>query len=196
MEYFIYNIENLTDSEYEKWFSLMTEEKQERVSRYKDSERRKCSVAGEKLVKEYIGKSLNISPEALVIFTDKNGKPYIENCPLYFNISHCENTLIYAFSDEEIGIDIEKIRPISQSVLKRFFSTEEQEFVLGKPLNESESEDYDKPQILENFYRIYTLKEAICKKSGIGIKGLKTAEALSFIHRSFKENNFIISIIE
>ena len=195
MEYFIYNIENLTDSEYEKWFSLMTKEKQDRVSRYKDFERRKCSVAGEKLVKDYIGKSLNISPEALVILTDKNGKPYIENCPIHFNISHCENMLGCAFSDKEIGIDIEKIKPIPISVLNRFFSTEEQEFVLGKPLNESESEDYYKPQILENFYRIYTLKEAICKKSGIGIKGLKTAEALSFIHRSFKENNFIISIV-
>ena len=108
----------MTDAEYEKWFSLMTEEKQERVSRYKDSERRKCSVAGEMLVKEYIGKSLNISPEALVILTDKNGKPYIESCPIHFNISHCENTLVYAFSDKEIGIDIEKIRPISLSVAK------------------------------------------------------------------------------
>ena len=195
MKYFIYNIENLTDSEYEKWFSLMTKEKQERVSRYKDSERRKCSVAGEKLVKEYIGKSLDISPEALVILTDKNGKPYIESCPIHFNISHCENMLAYAFSDKELGIDIEKIKPIPTSVLKRFFSTEEQEFVLGKASNESESEDYNKPQILENFYRIYTLKEAICKKSGIGIKGLKTAEALPFIDCSFKENNFIISIV-
>ena len=196
MDYFIYNVENLSDAEYEKWFSLMTKGKQERVSRYKEAIRRKCSVAGEMLVKEYIGKSLNISPEVLVILTDKNGKPYIENCPIHFNISHCENILAYAFSDKEIGIDIEKIKPIPISVLNRFFSTEEQEFVLGKVSNESESEDYNKPQILENFYTIYTLKEAICKKSGIGIKGLKTAEALPFIDCSFKENNFIISIIE
>ena len=196
MDYFIYNVENLSDAEYEKWFSLMTKGKQERVSRYKEAIRRKCSVAGEMLVKEYIGKSLNISPEVLVILTDKTGKPYIENCPIHFNISHCENILAYAFSDKEIGIDIEKIKPIPISVLNRFFSTEEQEFVLEKASNESESEDYDKPQILENFYTIYTLKEAICKKSGIGIKGLKTAEALPFIHCSFKENNFIISIIE
>ncbi|MEE1504010.1 MAG: 4'-phosphopantetheinyl transferase superfamily protein [Acutalibacteraceae bacterium] len=195
MEYFIYNIENLTDSEYEKWFSLMTEEKQERVCRYKDSERRKCSVAGEKLIKEYIGKALNISPEALVILTDKNGKPYIQNCPIHFNISHCENILVYAFSDEEIGIDIEKIRPISLSILKRFYSEKEQDFVLGKASNECKSKNYNEPKILENFYRIYTLKEAICKKSGLGIKGLKTAEALPFIDCSFKENNFIISIV-
>lgn len=195
MEYFIYNIENLTDSEYEKWFSLMTKEKQERVSRYKDSERRKCSVAGEKLVKEYIGNSLNISPEALVILTDKNGKPYIENCPIHFNISHCENTLIYAFSDKEIGIDIEKIRPISLSVAKRFFSEEEQKYIFGFIPTKEDIKSFDDIITHEKFYRIYTLKEAICKKSGIGIKGLKTAEALPFIDCSFKENNFIISIV-
>lgn len=195
MEYFIYNIENLTDEEYEKWFSLMTEDKQEKVSRYKDLTRRKCSVAGEMLVKEYIGKALNIAPEAIKILTDNNGKPYIKNCKIHFNISHCENILVYTFSEEEIGIDIEKIRPITLSILKSIFSKEEQEFVLGKALNEDDFESYNKPEILERFYRIYTLKEAICKKSGIGIKGLKTADALPFLDQSFKENNFIISII-
>ena len=195
MEYFIYNIENLTDSEYEKWFSLMTEEKQEKVSRYKDINRKKSSVAGEKLVKEYIGNALNIKPEDLVILTDKNGKPYIEGYPIHFNISHCENILLCAFSDEEIGADIEKIKPISVSVLKSFFSEEEQKYVFGKTLSEYSSDDNNTPEIREKFYKIYTLKEAICKKSGIGIKGLKEADALPFLDKAFKENDFIISIV-
>ena len=195
MNYFIYNIESLTNEEYQKWFSLMTREKQEKVSKYKDSTRKKCSVAGEMVVKTNIGNALNIAPEALKFLADKNGKPYIENCPIHFSISHCESTLVYAFSDEEIGIDIEKIKPISHSVLKSFFSEEEQEYVLGKALNEEASEKYNSPEIPERFYRIYTLKEAICKKSGIGIKGLKDADALPFLDRSFKENDFIISIV-
>lgn len=195
MKYFIYNIENLTDAEYEKWFSLMTEEKQKKISNYKSFDRKKSSVAGEKLVKEYIGKTLNIASQSLKILTDDNGKPYIENCPIHFNISHCENTLVYAFSEEEIGIDIEKIRPISLSVTKRFFSLDEQKYVFGQPLNEYNSENSITPEILERFYRIYTLKEAICKKSGIGIKGLREANALPFLDYSFKENDFIISIV-
>lgn len=195
MNYFIYNIENLTDSEYEKWFSLMTKEKQERVSKYKDIERRKCSVAGEKLIKEYIGNALNIAPEELEFLADANGKPYIENCEIHFNISHCENILAYAFSDEEIGIDIERIRPISLNILKRFFSEEEQEYVLG---HTPSPEDYNKcenEEILERFYKIFTLKEAICKKSGIGIKGIQDTDTLPFLEYAFKKNDFIISII-
>lgn len=195
MEYFIYNIKNLTDLEYKIWFSLMTEEKQERVGRYKDFERRKCSVAGEKLVKEHIGKALNVKPESLIIITGNNGKPYIESCPIHFNISHSEDTVLCAFSQEEIGADIEKIKPFSISILKRFFSQEEQKYTLGKDLNGYTPNDCNTPEVLEKFYRIYTLKEAICKKSGIGIKGLKNADALPFIDCSFKENNFIISIV-
>lgn len=196
MEYFIYNIENLTDSEYEKWFSLMTEEKQERVNRYKDFERRKCSVAGEKLVKEHIGNALNIAPESLIILADKNGKPYIENCKIHFNISHCENMLVLAFSDEEIGIDVERIRPISLNILKRFYSEKEQEYVLGHRPTKDDFQKSESEEILERFYRVFTLKEAICKKSGIGIKGLKDADALPHLDCSFKEKDFIISIIE
>ena len=195
MEYIIYNIDALTDTEYEKWFFLMTEEKQNKVNNYKSIDRKRASVAGEMLVKEHIGRALNIKPESLVILTHKNGKPYIKDCPVYFNISHCENILLCAFSDEEIGADIEKIKPISLSVLKSFFSEEEQKYVLGKALSDCISEDYNTPEMCERFYRIYTLKEALCKKSGIGIKGLRDANALPLLDKSFKEKDFIISII-
>lgn len=196
MKYFIYNIENLTDAEYEKWFSLMTVEKQNKVSRYKDIYRQKCSVAGEMLVKSYIGNTLNIAPESLIILADKNGKPYIENCPIHFNISHCENILAYTFSKEEIGIDIEKIRPISLSVAKRFFSDDEQKYVFGFIPTNEDIKSFDDIITYEKFYRIFTLKEAICKKSGTGIKGLKEADALAYFNNSLKKDNFIISIIE
>ena len=196
MEYFIYNVENLSDAEYEKWFSLMTKEKQERVSKYKDATRRKCSVAGEMIVKTNIGKALNTSPEALIILTDNNGKPYIPDCHTHFNISHCENMLVLAFSDKEIGIDIERIRPISLNILKRFYSVEEQKYVLGYIPTKDDFQMCENEEILKKFYRVFTLKEAICKKSGIGIKGLKDADALPHLDCSFKEKDFIISIIE
>ena len=195
MKYLIYNIENLTNEEYQKWFSLMTEEKQERVSRYKDIERRKCSVAGEMLVKNYIEEVTSTAPEGIEILIGDNGKPHIKNCEIHFNISHCEDVVVCAFSDEEIGIDIEKIRPISLNIIKRFYSEKEQKYVLGHSPTQKDFQKCEDEEILERFYRIYTLKEAICKKSGIGIKGLKEADALPFSDKSFKENDFIISII-
>ena len=195
MEYFVYNIKDLTDEAYEKWFSLMTEEKQERVSRYKDLTRRKCSVAGEMLVKTHIADIFKVAPESLKILEAKNGKPYIEGYDIYFNISHCENMIAYTFSVFETGIDIERIKSISLTIMKRFFSEKEQKYVLGREPVETDFSKCDNPEILERFYRIFTLKEAICKKSGIGIKGLKEANAMAHLERSRKICDFIISII-
>ena len=195
MEYLIYNIDTLTDTEYEKWFSLMTEEKQEKVGGYKDINRKKASVAGEKLVKEYVGNATNTPPESLVITTGENGKPYIEGCEIHFNVSHCDDRVLCAFSTEEIGADIEKIKPATLSAAKQFFTQEEINFVFGFAPTADDFKTCINYEALERFYTIYTLKEAICKKSGIGIKGLKQANALPFLQHSFKENDFIISII-
>ncbi len=196
MEYLIYNIEDLTNEEYRKWFSLMSEERQKKINRYKDEARKKCSVAGEMLVKKHISKILNISPESIKISIDDNGKPFIKDCDIHFNISHCENMVICAFGSESIGVDIEKIKPTTLSVLKRFYSSSEQEYVFGFVPKDEDLKLCENTEILERFYRIFTLKEAICKKSGIGIKGLKKADALPYLDHSFKENEYIISIIE
>ncbi len=196
MEYYIYNINDLTNEEYQKWFSLMVKEKQDKVCRYKDEERRKCSVAGEMLVKKHIGNALSISPESLKISIDENGKPFIKDCDIHFNISHCENMVICAFGSESIGVDIEKIKPTALSILKRFYSPSEQEYVFGFIPKDEDLNLCENTEILERFYRIFTLKEAICKKSGIGIKGLKEAAALPYLDHSFKENEYIISIIQ
>lgn len=196
MEYYIFNIENLTDEEYNTWFSFMSKEKQERVKRYRNIERRKCAVAGEMLVKSYIGKALDTPPLNIEISEHSNGKPYVKNSPVHFNISHSENMLICAFSDNEIGVDIEKIRPISLSVLKRFFSEKEQEYVLGHTPDEKDFTMCNDKEILGRFCQLFTLKEAICKKSGIGVMGIKDADTLPYLNCSFKENDFYISIIE
>lgn len=195
MKYLIYEIENLTEEEYYKYFSLMINEKQERIAQFKDLSKRKCSVAGEMLVKNYIAEATSTAPEGIEILIGDNGKPYIKNCKIHFNISHCEDTVVCAFSDEEIGIDIERIRPISLNILKRFFSEEEQEYVLGHTPTQDDYKKCENTETLERFYRIFTLKEAICKKSGIGIKGLEEADALHYLNNSIKENNFIISIV-
>ena len=51
---------------------------------------------------------------------NKDGKPYFENCPIYFNISHSFGYLALAVGEREVGIDIQRINNISEKVLKRF----------------------------------------------------------------------------
>ena len=87
-----------------------------------------------------------------------HGKPYLKDHPnIFFNLSHCSGLVVCGVSDAAIGVDCELIRPYSGSAAKKIFSDSEIKFV-------SESEDSNK-----NFFRIWTLKEALGKNFGTGI---------------------------
>ena len=51
------------------------------------------------------------------VFYTKNGKPYLNN-DIYISISHSDNLVVVAFSKEEIGIDLESIKPFSNDMKK------------------------------------------------------------------------------
>lgn len=61
-----------------------------------------------------------------------NGKPYIEDNPLYFSISHSHNHAVIAICDKPVGIDLEfydkdgRLKKYT-SILKRFTEREKQE---------------------------------------------------------------------
>lgn len=88
-------------------------------------------------------------------------KPYIKNSTLFYNISHCDGFLVIAFSDSEIGVDIEKIDyNLDLKLMSSILSAEEK-----KKLNRLES----KKEKHEYFFKIWTLKESYLKKKGIGL---------------------------
>ena len=56
------------------------------------------------------------------------GKPYFPEHPeVHFNISHSSGAVLVGVSDQEIGVDIERIRPVGQRMMGRLahVSTEE-----------------------------------------------------------------------
>lgn len=59
------------------------------------------------------------------ILTGKDGKPYFEKLPVYFNISHSYPYVVCAFCSCPVGIDIEKVRSINLSAAKRVFTQKE-----------------------------------------------------------------------
>jgi 4'-phosphopantetheinyl transferase len=92
-------------------------------------------------------------------------KPFFTNHTkknLQFNIAHSHNLIIIGISqDSEIGVDIEKIRPLKRmdSIAATCFSTHE----LHK-LRTCKGQAY-----LEYFYSIWALKEAYIKATGLGL---------------------------
>jgi len=95
---------------------------------------------------------------------DKNDVP----CPFdgnYWSLSHKSKYVTAVVSKERIGIDIEEIKPRSESVFSLVASGEEWD------LGEDKSWD--------TFFRYWTAKEAALKAIGIGVGGLKACRVIS-----------------
>ncbi len=82
------------------------------------------------------------------------GKPYLPD-GRQFNLSHSGRYVILGVSNAEIGVDVEKIAPFDDRVVRRCFTAEEKAW-----LYETDSEN--------RFYRLWTAKESVMKATGAG----------------------------
>lgn len=88
----------------------------------------------------------------------RDGKPYIEDCPYHFNLSHSGDFLLLAVGESPVGADIEKITRIRPKTMAKYFSQSEQQQV--------------QKQGTEAFFELWTKKESYVKYTGEGIKGV------------------------
>jgi 4'-phosphopantetheinyl transferase len=100
------------------------------------------------------------------LFAFEDGKPFLCNSDIHFNISHTSNKVIMVTSDKPIGVDAEQISE-SRKILKiaqRYFK--KNEFLALE----------NSGDLYRDFYTLWTLKEAQVKRSSLGIaKGLDSA---------------------
>lgn len=196
MKWSIVSIANLTDEEYDYWFSLMSQEKKNRVNNYKDSDDKKRTVAGEMIARKLISEHCTIAPESIVFSIGPYGKPQVKNANINFNISHSDELVICCVSTNQIGIDIEKIKPLNINILNKVCTCEDIEYIYDEkvtnckfPLSREE---------LKRFYEIWTAKEAYFKCIGTGIKNLKniTISMLPNARTIFWLDAYVVTIIE
>ena len=111
---------------------------------------------------------------------ESNGKPFFEDYPnFHFNISHSENLIAVAVADSPVGVDIEKKREANLKIAERFFSEREKDF----------AKDSD------SFFYVWTRKEALLKRTGEGLKGIREAQVLENSEiKTFEEKGFILSV--
>ena len=119
----------------------------------------------------------------MIFSTDNNGKPYLCNFKdIYFNLSHSGDYVVCVVSNKPVGIDIQKIINVEDLLMRRVCSEKEYEKII-------ESKD-----INNEFTKLWTQKEAVLKKSGIGING-DLKNCLKNINiQSFKLDNYWLSI--
>jgi 4'-phosphopantetheinyl transferase len=126
-----------------------------------------CSfIAGRGVLRSILANYLQTRPKEIGFTYNTRGKPSIDNVPsrseINFNLSHSHGLALYAFTiRREIGIDIERLRSnlSFERIAKRFFTTEESD-----TLNTLADDE-----IMEEFFKLWTHKEAYIKAKGKGL---------------------------
>ena len=119
---------------------------------------RKLGLYAELLVRSQINESLGLGNDRIVFEKQEHGKPYLKGNPeFYFSLSHTKNAIAAAFSECEVGVDLERVKAIDCRVAKRAFSPKEQTHVLSH-----QNKDLA-------FYEVWTRKEAYLKWTGTGL---------------------------
>ena len=131
---------------------LLDEERQSRVRAFGDSRSALLTLAAGLLLYDIFGERARTAH----FERGKRGKPHLADLAP-FNISHAGDFAVLALSRQNVGVDLERIRPLDwQRISSRFFHPEERAF-----LAQSTEPERD-------FFRIWTLKESYLKAEGTG----------------------------
>jgi 4'-phosphopantetheinyl transferase len=147
--------------------AVLNEEERERAHRFHFERDRQSYIVSHAMLRFVLGHYLNHRPSELAFQTTHRGKPYLSHGPvsgrqLTFNLSHSQGiTLLAVTWDADIGVDVEKLRTMSdaQGVADRFFSQRES----------AQLAVLDPEELKLGFFNAWTRKEAILKGLGRGI---------------------------
>lgn len=180
MEWYKFDITDMSEDEYDTFYSLMSPYKQERVDRFRFVEDKKRTVAGEMLARKAISEMCNVPVDTVRFNVSPSGKPFAINLPIEFSISHSGNYAVCAISERPVGIDIEKIRAVDLNIAQRICSDDELIWLFGhKPKKEDFlREAYD---LFVRFFGIWTAKEAYFKRQGEKISDYKEINVISIL---------------
>jgi 4'-phosphopantetheinyl transferase len=151
------HVEDLSEVQTEGLIASLPEWRRETALRFKHLQgRRECAVGYIELLR---GLRIRFGIEDQPCFAyNEHGKPYLPDYPgIHFSISHCKEAVGCLISDRPCGLDIERIRPTKEDLIRHTMSTEEAESIFAAPC----------PDIV--FTRLWTQKEAVLKLLGTGI---------------------------
>lgn len=182
----LYLNDDIAHFDFEAALPLLSEQRREQALKFKHEQGRKTCAAAYLLLCEGLRKEYGIT-EKPVFEYGEHGKPSIIGHPdIHFNLSHCREAAVCVISDRPVGVDIESIRSYKDSLVRYTMNDVE----IAQITQSSHPE--------EAFTRLWTMKEAVLKLSGEGLrndmKSVLTGRERIETHIN-KEKNFIYSVI-
>ena len=157
--------------------ALFSPDELQRWQRFKVADARDSFAVSRGSLRMLLAEVLGREPTEIRLGRGKHGKPFLEHpkTDLEFNVSHSGNVFLYAFTrGRAVGVDVEFMKPERdlKHLAERFFAPGE----ARRLLQEGRAED-----LLENFYRCWTRKEAYLKAKGLGITMQLDAFEVTFL---------------
>src|SRR5260221_1053777 len=150
----------------EQLAETLSKDECQRAGRFHFQQNKNRFVAGRGILREILGWLLGIVPHELVFSCGSRGKPRLAEpvveSRLHFNLAHCDSLAVYAVSRVlEVGIDLERIRPVfeTEEIVAQCFSEQERARWLSLPIGRRG----------EACFTCWTRKEALLKATGEGI---------------------------
>lgn len=145
---------------FDEIYGSVSELRRKKTDRMRFSKDKNLSLGAEYLLMAAC-RDFGVDYNGAAVETDKNGKPYFSDSPLYFNLSHSDKEVMCIMSFFPVGCDVEKVHTIKNDISSRYFSDEEKRILAGCS-SEAERQDI--------FFRLWTLKESFIKCTGQGIR--------------------------
>ena len=137
----------LTERETEAMLPLLPPERQERLLRIKQSEKRREPLCAYLILRHALWDQYRWRELPPIRLTSL-GKPYFPDFPeVHFNLSHTTGAVLVALSGEPVGVDIEHIRPVSERAMRRLADVTTE----------------------RAFFQSWVRREARAKRSGAGV---------------------------
>jgi 4'-phosphopantetheinyl transferase len=166
---------NLAQFKLDKLRATLSHDEITRAERFYFEKHRHRFIASRGILREILGRYLEIEPNQVRFGYELKGKPFLvkesHGCELNFNVSHSQDLALYAMAcGDQVGIDLEMIRPIAdvEQLAQRFFSTSETNAIASLV----------SPHQEEMFFRYWTCKEAYLKATGDGLSSLDQVEII------------------
>ena len=146
--------------------AVLSDEERDRARRFVFDRDRQRFVVARGVLRGLLAARLGVRPQAVELVYGERGKPALTPrlaaSGLRFNVSHCEDVAVYAFSSAgDVGVDVEAVRtmPDADDVATRFFSGRENAAYRAL-------DPRDRPL---GFFQCWTRKEAFIKAVGHGM---------------------------
>lgn len=152
---------NMKWNTYKDLLSIVSKERQARISRMKFDADRLRLLIGEMIARTYISKKIGVPYQLIEFKQGLYGKPYVTiDKPLSFNWSHAGDWILFAMDSKTVGVDVEYIHHVKElDLAKRFFA----------PQEVAQLETMSPEASRRHFFKLWSLKESYIKWKGTGM---------------------------